>query len=128
MTDDKGVHSMFRGALDEFRIFHRCLSDAEITALYRGGDLRDGGDSRSSAGSLVADYDFPATTAPAAPSAEHANLPPDGEKTPESQADGERKRLPLLELPRRPPSITIGGWNRANLYPPATIASWPSRS
>ena len=104
MTDDKGVHSMFRGALDEFRIFHRCLSDAEIANLYRGGADNEGSDARPPADSgLVASYDFQGATAPATPSAEHANLPPDGEKTPESQADGERKRRPLLELPRRPP-------------------------
>ena len=31
-----GVDEMFQGALDEFRIFRRCLSDKEITDLYNG--------------------------------------------------------------------------------------------
>ena len=35
---DSGVRDLFQGALDDFRIFHRCLSDAEIAALYNGGD------------------------------------------------------------------------------------------
>ncbi len=60
MMTDNGVHDMFQGALDEFRIFHRCLSDAEIATLYRGGDVLDSGDSRRSgdSGQNVADSLF----------------------------------------------------------------------
>ncbi len=35
-TSEGGVGEMFQGALDEFRIFRRCLSDKEITDLYNG--------------------------------------------------------------------------------------------
>jgi hypothetical protein len=34
-TYDSGVEQRFQGALDEFRIFRRCLSDKEIDALYK---------------------------------------------------------------------------------------------
>ena len=37
MMTERGVEGRFHGALDDFRIFHRCLSDAEITALHGTG-------------------------------------------------------------------------------------------
>ena len=40
---DSGVVEKLQGALDEFRVFHRCLSDAEIAALYH--DSNGGGES-----------------------------------------------------------------------------------
>jgi serine/threonine protein kinase/protein involved in polysaccharide export with SLBB domain len=40
-TSEPGVHELFKGDLDDFRIFRRCLSDAEITELYQSkGDER----------------------------------------------------------------------------------------
>jgi hypothetical protein len=81
-TTDRGAQSMFEGALDEFRVFHRCLSDAEIAALYNnGGAGLDGGVSRSPADSGLA---------------EAAKNAADAAQTPESAADKARKRL--LEL------------------------------
>jgi hypothetical protein len=43
---EDGVHEKLQGDLDEFRVFHRCLSDAEIADLYRGSDVRGGDASR----------------------------------------------------------------------------------
>ena len=37
IMEDNGVVDLFRGALDDFRIFHRCLADEEIDALYKSG-------------------------------------------------------------------------------------------
>ena len=54
---DSGVVEKFQG-FDEFRTFHRCLSDAEIADLYHGGD----GGGKSILGSPT----VPETTPPAA--------------------------------------------------------------
>ena len=59
---DGGVIQKFQGALDELRIFHRCLSDAEIAALDDG----DGG-----GGSVLDSAAVPETT-PATPGVPNA--------------------------------------------------------
>ena len=59
MMSQGGVRQMFQGALDEFRIFHRCLSDSEIAGLYNHGDGLDGGSAQALADDgLVTGYEF----------------------------------------------------------------------
>ncbi len=36
MEDDGGTRDVYRGQLDDFRIFRRCLSDKEVAELYKG--------------------------------------------------------------------------------------------
>jgi hypothetical protein len=57
---DGGVQQMFQGALDELRIFHRCLSDGEIAALYSDG----GGKSAPAARNLEGPTPVPARDIP----------------------------------------------------------------
>ena len=54
-THDDGVIEMFHGALDDFRIFRRCLPDKEIAALYtsNGGEAFLHGDGRVKFGPLI---------------------------------------------------------------------------
>ncbi len=45
IRENNGVVDMFHGALDDFRIYRRCLSDKEIAELHQNGGneaLRDG--------------------------------------------------------------------------------------
>jgi hypothetical protein len=59
LMDDDGGRDLFQGALDEFRIFHRCLSDSEIAGLYNHGDGLDGSSAQSLADDgLVTGYEF----------------------------------------------------------------------
>ncbi len=55
MEENGGVRNMYQGALDDFRIFRRCLSDKEIGTLYDrngdGGSLN--GEGRVKVGRLV---------------------------------------------------------------------------
>ena len=72
---DDGVHEKFQGDLDQFRIFHRCLSDAEILALYSRDGLEGSVSLLPRESSALASHDFqggpPAveSVAPAAPRA-----------------------------------------------------------
>ena len=73
VLNNLGIDSSFHGALDEFRIFHRCLSDGEIAALYNHGDGLDGSPAQAPAdGGLVTGYEFHQSPAEAA-TAPHAH-------------------------------------------------------
>ena len=54
MADD-GARDMFNGQLDDFRIFHRCLSDKEVAELYKsdGNETFLRGEGRVKLGQLV---------------------------------------------------------------------------
>jgi hypothetical protein len=62
IMSESGLKDKFQGAVDEFRIFHRCLSDAEITALYHRDNGLSGAASRAPADNgLVTGYQFRVT-------------------------------------------------------------------
>jgi hypothetical protein len=56
MMGENGVSNMFRGSLDDFRIFRRCLSEKEISKLYGSGGEPDAlaGEGRVNIGPLCA--------------------------------------------------------------------------
>ena len=59
MTTSSGVADGFQGALDEFDIFNRVLSNTEIAAMYNAGDgLYGSTSSGPTASGLVAGYHF----------------------------------------------------------------------
>ncbi len=55
MMSNGGVSAMFQGALDDFRIFRRCLSDKEIGSLYdcNGDETSLQGEGRVKIGPLI---------------------------------------------------------------------------
>lgn len=68
MMTESGVRDLFQGALDDFRIFHLCLSDRGITALYNHGGGLDGSSAQTPTGSgLVTGFQFHRLTPPLPP-------------------------------------------------------------
>ncbi len=78
MMSNSVAQDVFEGALDEFRIVHRCLPDREIAALYNHGDGLDGSPAQAPAdGSLVTGYEFHPVPPPdpsAGPDGSHSAL------------------------------------------------------